>query len=75
MADLASKNDPLHLRKEEPDYVENVSGKDNEAAETTEPTVGSDPQEPSASGIEKPVVHLDDEKVAQAEREGKGFAS
>ncbi|MFN3597400.1 MAG: hypothetical protein ACK41D_09040 [Rubricoccaceae bacterium] len=75
MADLSTKHDPLHLRKEQPDYTENVSGKDNAAAETTGPVVGTDPHETSSTDVEKPVVHLDEEKVARAEREGKGFAS
>ena len=37
------------------------------------PSVGTDPQETSTPGVEKPTVALDPEKVAQAEREGKGY--
>lgn len=77
MADLSTKKDPLDLRHEHPDYVEDVSGSVDsdgvDASETTAPSVGTDPQATGETGVEKPSVHLDPEAVAKAEREGKGF--
>ncbi len=77
MADLSTKNDPLHLRKERPDYVEDKVGEDNvdgtDYSETIAPQVNAGPQDVGSLGIKKPTVTLDPEKVAQAEREGKGF--
>ncbi len=79
MADLSTKSDPLHLREERPDYVEDRVGEGNDdgvdRSETVSPPIGTDPQETSTPGVEKPTVTLDPEKVAQAEREGKGFAA
>ncbi len=80
MADLSTKSDPLNLRHERPDYVEDLVGKGNQdgedVSEETRSAVNS--EDPVDSGVidqvEKPVVSLDREKVAQAEAEGKGFA-
>ena len=80
MADLSNKKDPLHLREERPDYVEDRVGAGNEdgvdVSETTTGVVSSeDVNDPgNIASVQKPVVALDMEKVAQAEREGKGFA-
>jgi hypothetical protein len=74
MADLSTKKDPLHLQDEKPDYVEDTSGPARAGLDRdAQPAVGSDPMEPSSSDVEKPVVHLDEEAVRKAEREGKGF--
>lgn len=80
MADLSTKKDPLHLREERPDYVEDLVGKGNhndgvDASETTPGVISSeDPTDPGVvDPVDKPSVHLDMDKVAQAEREGKGF--
>ena len=77
MADLSTKKDPLHLRQERPDYVEDKVGEDNEDgvdySETVAPQVNAGPQDPGSLGVEKPTVTLDPEKVAKAEAEGKGF--
>ncbi|HEX8386681.1 MAG TPA: hypothetical protein VF576_10880 [Rubricoccaceae bacterium] len=80
MADLSQKKDPLHLREELPDYVEDKVGKGNhnggqDVSETTLPTISSeDPTDPGVvDAVDKPTIHLDEEKVARAEREGKGF--
>ena len=80
MADLSNKKDPLHLREERPDYVEDRVGEGNhdgvDVSETTTGVVSSeDVDDPgNIASVQKPVVTLDPEKVAQAEREGKGFA-
>lgn len=71
MADLSTKKDPLNLKNERPDYVEDVTG--DAGDEGVQPDVGNDPQEGSAEGIRKPTVHLDEEAVRRAEAEGKGF--
>lgn len=79
MADLSTKKDPLHLRDERPDYVEDRVGKGNhdgeDVSEDTVPTVNSeDPVDPgTVDAVDKPVVTLDREAVAKAEAEGKGF--
>lgn len=77
MSDLSTKKDPLHLRHERPDYVEDVSGEGNEdgrdLSETEQPSVGTDPQTTGSTDVQKPVVHLDPEAVRKAEDEGKGF--
>ncbi len=81
MADLSTKSDPLHLREERPDYVEDLVGKGDhdgdDVSETTPGVVSSeDPVDPgNIDSVQKPVVSLDSEKVAQAEREGKGYAA
>ncbi len=79
MADLSTKNDPLHLREERPDYVEDRVGEGNDdgvdRSETVEPAVSGTFQDQGSLGVEKPHVTLDPDKVAQAEREGKGFAA
>ena len=79
MADLSTKNDPLHLRKERPDYVEDRVGEGDDdgidRSETVPPAIDGTFQDPGSLGVEKPTVTLDPEKVAQAEREGKGFAA
>ena len=54
-------------------------GEDNEDgvdySETVAPQVNAGPQDVGSLGVHKPTVTLDPEKVAQAEREGKGFAA
>lgn len=69
---------PLHLRDERPDYVEDVSGsgdQDGEDLSETDPaSVGTDPQDPGSLGVDKPTVELDEEAVRKAEAEGKGYA-
>lgn len=79
MADLSTKKDPLDLRNERPDYVEDRVGKGNQdgedVSETTTPVVNS--EDTVDSGVidseQKPVITLDREAVARAEAEGKGF--
>ena len=79
MADLSNKKDPLHLRDERPDYVQDKSGSGNEAdgdddySESAQPTTGTDVQDPGSLGIDKPTVTLDHDLVDKAEREGKGY--
>ena len=79
MADLSSKKDPLHLRDERPDYVQDKVGlgnrpdSDDDLSEEQPPDVNRGPQDPGSLGVEKPTVTLDEEKVRKAEREGKGF--
>ena len=79
MADLSTKKDPLHLRDERPDYVEdkvglgNQPGSDDDLSEEQAPDVNRGPQDPGSLGVDKPTVSLDEDKVEQAEREGKGF--
>jgi hypothetical protein len=70
MADLSTKKDPLHLKEEKPDYVQDTSG----TGGADRPSgVGTDLGEGGSEGVRKPTVHLDAEQVKQAEREGKGF--
>ena len=65
MSDLSTKDDPLHLRDERPDYVQDKSGSGNEAgddndfSETVQPTAGTDVQDPGSLGVDKPTVHVD----------------
>ena len=74
MADLSTKKDPLDLSDETPDYVQDTSGPERPDLDPdVPPAVGSDPMEGASEGIQKPTVHLDDEAVRRAEREGKGF--
>ena len=74
MADLSTKKDPLNLPNETPPYVIDTSGPERgDHDPEAQPAVGNDPMETSSEGIEKPTVHLDDEKVREAERQGKGF--
>lgn len=72
MADLSTKKDPLDLPNERPDYVRDLSGPEVEGVDAP-PAVGTDPGDAPSGEVEKPVVHLDDEAVRKAEREGKGF--
>ena len=80
MADLSTKKDPLHLRDERPDYVQDKVGlgnqpnADDDLSEVVPPTVNAGPQDPGSLGVEKPTVELDDELVRKAEDEGKGYA-
>lgn len=47
MADLSSKKDPLHLKEERPENVEDVSGPNlSRKSDDREPAVGGDPEEP-----------------------------
>ncbi len=79
MADLSTKNDPLHLRDERPDYVEDKVGlgnqpdSDDDLSEELPPTVNAGPQDTGSLGIEKPTVTLDEDAVRKAEAEGKGY--
>jgi hypothetical protein len=70
MADLSTKKDPLHLKEEKPDYVQDTSGTDDPDRPSE---VGSDPEQGPSEGPRKPVVHLDEQAVRKAEREGKGL--
>ena len=69
MADLSTKKNPLDLKNERADYTEEVSGA--AAEEGVQPNVGTDPMSLPTEGIEKPTVHLDEEKVRQHDREIK----
>ncbi|WP_420454768.1 hypothetical protein [Rubrivirga sp.] len=79
MADLSTKDDPLHLRDERPDYVQdkvgmgNEPGDDDDLSEVVPPQINAGPQDTGSLGVDKPTVSLDEEKVRQAEREGKGY--
>ena len=79
MADLSSKKDPLHLRDERPDYVQDKAGlgnqpdSDDDLSETVPPTVNAGPQDTGSLGVDKPTVELDEEAVREAERQGKGY--
>lgn len=79
MADLSTKDDPLHLRDERPDYVEDKSGSGNvgdtgdDLSEEAPSHVNAGPQDPGSLGVEKPTVTLDEDAVRQAEKEGKGY--
>ena len=79
MADLSTKKDPLHLRDERPDYVQDTSGSgnrpdsDDDLSETVPPHVNAGPQDPGSLGASKPTVELDEEAVRRAEAEGKGY--
>lgn len=79
MADLSSKKDPLHLRDERPDYVEDKSGagnvgdSDDDLSEEAPSHINAGPQDPGSLGVDKPTVELDDEAVRKAEAEGKGY--
>ncbi len=79
MADLSTKKDPLHLRDERPDYVEDKVGMGNEPnddddlSEELPPQVNNGPQDPGSLGVDKPTVTLDQDLVDKAESEGKGY--
>ena len=79
MADLSTKSDPLHLREERPDYVEDKVGQGDDdgvdRSETVPPAIDGTFLDQGSLGVDKPTVSLDPDKVAQAEREGKGFAA
>ncbi len=81
MADLSTKSDPLHLRDERPDYVQDRVGKGNadghDASEDAASAVNSeDPADPgTVDAVEKPIVAPDPDAVARAEAEGKGFGA
>ena len=70
MADLSTKKDPLHLREEKPDYVQDQSGTGDPEGQ---PNIGTDPMAGPAEGRRKPTVHLDDEEVRRAEERGEGL--
>lgn len=80
MADLSTKKDPLHLRDERPDYVQDRSGsgnlpdRDDDLSEEHPSHINAGPEDPGALGVEKPTVELDEEAVRKAESEGKGYA-
>ena len=79
MADLSTKKDPLHLRDERPDYVEDKVGMGNEpnsdddVSEEVPPQVNAGPQDTGSLGVDKPTVSLDEDAVRKAESEGKGY--
>lgn len=79
MADLSTKDDPLHLRDERPDYVQDKVGmgnqpdSDDDLSEELPPQINAGPQDPGSLGVEKPTVSLDEEAVRKAEAEGKGY--
>ena len=80
MADLSTKKDPLHLRKERPDYVEDKVGlgnrpdSDEDLSETIAPTINAGPQDPGSLDVDKPTAPpLDQDLVDKAEKEGKGY--
>ena len=77
MADLSTKDDPLHLREERPDYVEDKVGQGDvdgeDLSEDVPPQVNAGPQDPGSLGVHKPTVELDEEAVRKAEAEGKGY--
>ena len=78
MADLSSKDDPLHLRDERPDYVEDKSGLGNEAGGDDDLSEEQAPEmnrveDPGSLGVDKPHVTLDEDAVRKAESEGKGY--
>ena len=77
MADLSTKKDPLHLRDERPDYVEDKSGETiddgDDLSETVQPAIDTDPQDTGSLGVEKPTVHVDMDKVDEAEEQGRGM--
>ena len=80
MADLSTKDDPLHLRDERPDYVQDRVGMGNEhdsdddLSEEVPPQVNAGPQDTGSLGVDKPTAPpLDPDLVKKAEREGKGY--
>ena len=78
MADLSSKDDPLHLRDERPDYVEDKSGMGNEAGGDDDLSEEQAPEmnrveDVGSLGVDKPHVTLDEDAVRKAESEGKGY--
>lgn len=76
MADLSSKDNPLELRNERPDYVEDKAGlgnqpdSDDDLSEEVPPTINAGPQDPGALGVDKPHVSLDEDAVRDAEQKG-----
>ena len=63
-----TKPDADDLKNEHPDYVEDLTG--DAGDEDVQPQVGTDVMDPGSAGeIEKPVVHLDEEKVRKHDRE------
>lgn len=81
MADLSTKRDPLNLRHELPDYVQDRVGKGNvdghDVSEDAASAVNSeDPTDPgTVDAVDKPIVAPEPDAVARAEAEGKGFAA
>jgi len=71
MADLSTKKDPLHLRRERPPYVDDTSGPERDDVDAP-PAVGTDPSDVS-SAADSPQVSPDPEAVEHAERGGKGL--
>ena len=69
MADLSTKENPLHLRDERPDYVEDKVGlgnrpdSDDDLSETHPPDVNRGPQNTGSLGVDKPTVHVDTENA------------
>lgn len=63
MSDLSTKKDPLDLRDERPDYVEDKVGQGNvdgdDLSEEVPPAVNNGPQDPGSLGKDKPTVHVD----------------
>ena len=78
MADLSTKDDPLHLRDERPDYAQDKSGmgnqpdSDDDLSEKQAPEMNR-VEDVGSLGVDKPTVTLDEEAVRKAEAEGKGY--
>ena len=78
MADLSTKDDPLHLRDERPDYAQDKSGmgnqpdSDDDLSEKQAPEMNR-VEDAGSLGIDKPTVTLDEDAVRKAEAEGKGY--
>ena len=78
MADLSTKDDPLHLRDERPDYAQDKSGignqpnSDDDLSEEQAPEMNR-VEDVGSLGVDKPTVTLDEEAVRKAEAEGKGY--
>ena len=77
MADLSTKKNPLHLRDERPDYVEDQAGEGEtdgeDLAETVQPSIDTAPQDTGSLGVDKPTVQVDMDEVRKAEGEGRGM--
>ena len=78
MADLSTKDDPLHLRDERPDYAQDKSGMGNQPNSDDDLSEEQAPEmnrvkDVGSLGVDKPTVTLDEEAVRKAEAEGKGY--
>ena len=79
MADLSTKKDPLHLREERPDYVQDKVGEGNEPDGSDDLSEEVAPQrntieDTGSLETDKPTAPpLDQDLVDKAEKEGKGY--